>query len=107
MKRLEPRRPPGLRAVRFEVDGQQLAVLSLPLREAKSPDSLTPSETEVLDLVLDGHSNKEIAARRSCSASTVANQIQSIFRKTGVNSRNELAALLFGGRAQSVRSSNR
>ena len=42
--------------------------------------------------VLAGLANAAIARRRGTSARTVANQVASIFRKLGVQSRAELAA---------------
>jgi len=53
---------------------------------------LTPAEEEVLALVLDGHDNAAIAAARKTASRTVANQLSSIFRKTGTFSCAELAA---------------
>ena len=47
-------------------------------------------------LLLDGKSNKAIAAARATSERTVANQLASIYRKLGVNSRSELASRLSG-----------
>jgi DNA-binding CsgD family transcriptional regulator len=51
---------------------------------------LTSSEHSVMELVLDGLSHREIAAKRSISARTVANQIASAFRRLGVSSRLDL-----------------
>jgi DNA-binding NarL/FixJ family response regulator len=42
--------------------------------------------------MLEGRSNAEIARDRGTCARTVANQIASMFRKLGVQSRAELAA---------------
>lgn len=76
----------------LQVDDLRLVVIGLP------PDSalpqLTPAEQEVVRLVLDGHSNREIALRRGASAKTVANQLGGIYQKLGVSSRYELAALI-------------
>lgn len=54
--------------------------------------ALTESERDVLDDLLRGSTNRDIASRRGSSERTVANQIQSIFRKFEVRSRAELAA---------------
>ncbi|HEY3496560.1 MAG TPA: helix-turn-helix transcriptional regulator, partial [Polyangiaceae bacterium] len=60
---------------------------------ASSPQpQLTRAEREILDEVLHGHSNREIAARRGTSLRTVANQLASLLRKMRVGSRTELAA---------------
>jgi DNA-binding NarL/FixJ family response regulator len=73
---------------------QRLAVFSVPLATADAVGSLTAAEREVVSALLAGLANREIAAQRRCSVRTVANQVASVFRKTGVRSRAELAALL-------------
>ncbi len=52
--------------------------------------SLSDAEREVLELVLAGKSNSEIAELRSRSIRTIANQVASILRKTGSPSRHVL-----------------
>jgi DNA-binding CsgD family transcriptional regulator len=80
-----------VRVTRFHHDGVELAVVSYPLGVANA--SLSAAEHEVVRLVLAGCSNAEIAAARGTKPRTVANQIASIFKKLGVGSRAELAAL--------------
>jgi DNA-binding CsgD family transcriptional regulator len=58
------------------------------------PYALSPAEREVVELVLAGLTNVEIASKRERSARTIANQLASIFRKLGVSSRFELTARL-------------
>ena len=53
---------------------------------------LTPAEREVLEDVIRGGSNREIAARRRASVRTVANQVAGLLKKLGAASRLELAA---------------
>lgn len=53
---------------------------------------LTPSEVEISFLLLKGLSNKEIAEVRQTSESTVRLQCSSIYKKSNLNSRTELAA---------------
>ena len=53
---------------------------------------LTPRETEVLSLVADGLSNKEIARRLGISLHTVKFHIESLLRKLGARSRAEAVA---------------
>jgi len=62
---------------------------------AASIARLTPAENDVVQGLLSGRSNAEIAARRRRSPRTVANQIASIYRKLGVASRFDLAARAF------------
>lgn len=82
----------GPRLATFTLDAQRFAVLSIPLRH--SLPELTPAEREVVELVLEGCSNREIGTRRGTSARTVANQLATIYRKLGVSSRAELVVSL-------------
>nr|WP_095051677.1 LuxR C-terminal-related transcriptional regulator [Pseudomonas sp. Irchel s3b2] len=53
---------------------------------------MTNREQEVLHLLLDGKSNKQIAISLGISDFTVRDYVSSILRKKGVNSRSELFA---------------
>lgn len=59
---------------------------------------LTPAEHAVAALAILGHDNAEIARLRGTSIRTVANLLARTFRKLGVGSRGELAALARSGR---------
>ncbi len=59
------------------------------------PGGLTPRELEVLRLVADGRSNREIAAELVVSEHTVARHLQNIFAKLGVSSRTAASAFAF------------
>jgi DNA-binding CsgD family transcriptional regulator len=98
--------PAGLVVDTFEVDGQTFAILEWPtwrsLRTGPTPGSgagaseafhVSSAQREVLDLLLAGYSNAEIARRRGRSPRTVAHQVDAIFRRLGVGSRLELFAL--------------
>ena len=54
--------------------------------------SLTPTETQVVDLVAEGLSNPQIAERLLMGRATVKTHLEHIFAKLGVASRAELAA---------------
>ncbi|MET7690174.1 AAA family ATPase [Streptomyces sp. NPDC005483] len=56
--------------------------------------ALTARETEIAELVAEGHTSQEIAARLYISRRTVETHISKIYRKTGVASRVALAALM-------------
>lgn len=56
--------------------------------------TLTPAELEVLALVRNGLTNAAIAQQRVRSRRTVANQLASLLRKTGSDSRRALASIL-------------
>lgn len=65
------------------------------------PAPLTPRETEILRLVADGHTNKEIAARLFLSSDTVNGHLDNIYRKLGVSDRaHAVAVALRGGLLQ-------
>jgi DNA-binding CsgD family transcriptional regulator len=58
------------------------------------PESLSAAEKAVVQAAIAGRSNHEIAAMRGTSVKTIGNQLHAIYRKLGVGSRHELAALL-------------
>jgi predicted ATPase/DNA-binding CsgD family transcriptional regulator len=62
-------------------------------RPAAGWTGLTPTELRVARAVADGLSNPQIAERMFISRRTVASHLTSIFRKLGVSSRAELAAM--------------
>ena len=58
-------------------------------RHSNSPH-LTPRGQAVLDLLLEGASEKQVAARLRISANTVHGHVKAIYREFGVSSRPEL-----------------
>lgn len=62
------------------------------LKGATKHWSLTQRETQVLESVLRGLSNKEIAAHVGCSVRTVELHVTSLLVKSGTDSRTSLAA---------------
>jgi DNA-binding CsgD family transcriptional regulator len=54
--------------------------------------TVTPTELEVLRLLVQGKTYKEVAAARGVSVKTVGNHVQTLFRKFGVHNRGELTA---------------
>ena len=61
------------------------------------PPHLTPRQVEVLRLLEQGRSTKQIAAELHLSTETVRNHIRRLFRALGVNSRLEAVAAARGG----------
>lgn len=55
---------------------------------------LTRAERELVELVWEGSSNKEIATRLDKSVRTVKSQLTSVYKKFGVKGRSKLVALL-------------
>ncbi|NTU79971.1 MAG: response regulator transcription factor, partial [Chloroflexales bacterium] len=61
------------------------------LREQPSRPSLTPREREVLHLVTEGRTNREIAAELKISPGTVKNHVEHIIAKLDVSDRTQAA----------------
>jgi len=64
------------------------------LRSVREREPLTPAEAAVTGLLLQGLSNKEIAAARGKAEPTIKHQVSEVLRKHGVPSRARLIALL-------------
>lgn len=60
-------------------------------REMKGPSGLTKREETVVQLVVQGHTNREISRKLSLSENTVRNYLFRIFNKVGASTRLELA----------------
>ena len=80
-------------AAEEEAEGALDAVPSLPnapVSEYRERPTLGNREAGVLQLVVQGLANKEIAARMEISQSAVKNTMQQLFAKTGVRTRSQL-----------------
>jgi DNA-binding CsgD family transcriptional regulator len=64
------------------------------LRQASAPLPLTDREGEIVMLIGEGFSSREVAERLTLSVRTVESHIYRAMLKTGTTSRDELAALL-------------
>ncbi|HEX3847545.1 MAG TPA: response regulator transcription factor [Steroidobacteraceae bacterium] len=62
------------------------------VQEAEARALLTPRETQILDAIADGLTNKAIARRLGISLHTVKFHVESVFRKLGANTRTEAVA---------------
>ncbi|MFC4629974.1 response regulator transcription factor [Promicromonospora alba] len=81
-------------AIRLCRNGSQVVsgVAPAPAAPAQGPavrDLLSRREAEVMDLVADGLSNGEVAARLFISQKTVKNHVNSLFAKLGVTTRSQ------------------
>ena len=85
--------PAGARAKLAEVAvaGERLLVGAYPLVDEVAVALLSGAERAVVALIVLGSTNAHIATRRGTTERTVANQVQSIFRKLEARSRSELA----------------
>jgi len=59
--------------------------------DAPAPNGLTPRERDVLRLVIEGQSNKEIGRALSISEDTAKKHVQTILSKLGVSDRTQAA----------------
>jgi two-component system nitrate/nitrite response regulator NarL len=84
--------PPGVAAVL----ARRVATLANQRREPAGDARLTLREREILRLIDDGLSNKEIAQRLSLQTKTVKNHVSNILAKLGVANRAAAAAALRG-----------
>jgi DNA-binding NarL/FixJ family response regulator len=78
------------------LDAVAVGQLAIPLssRQDLQTPTLTTREKQVLALVVMGLQNGEIAAKLYLAESTVKSHLSSAFRKLGVRSRNEAAAVI-------------
>jgi PAS domain S-box-containing protein len=77
--------------------GHVVGVFGQARQEAPAPDrthpALTPRQTEVLGLLEQGHSTRQIAAELKLSPETVRNHVRGILHALGVHSRLEAVAV--------------
>lgn len=72
--------------------GTSFNKLELPFSDGNF-EELTPREVEILELLVKGYSNKEIANITVLSELTVGNHVRNIFKKLNVNSRIQAAVM--------------
>ncbi len=88
---MRARPPQALGARVLDIDGDRYVVFEWPLAQREGWCALTAAELEILELLREGRTDREIAERRGRTRSTITKQIDSVFRKLGVQSRRELA----------------
>jgi DNA-binding NarL/FixJ family response regulator len=74
----------------------QLARRSRPVPESKAVAVLSKRESEVLALVVEGFTNREIGEELGIARNTVKNHLRSIYAKLDVKNRTEAAAYAVG-----------
>jgi DNA-binding CsgD family transcriptional regulator/tetratricopeptide (TPR) repeat protein len=70
----------------------RVRALGTPTPAAALPDGLSPREVQILGLVAQGLSNRQVGSSLSISEHTAANHMRSILRKTGCANRTEAAS---------------
>jgi DNA-binding NarL/FixJ family response regulator len=81
-------------ATRADALARQSGADTPALREAAVPIPLTKREREIVWLLREGLSTRDVAERLTLSVRTVAGRLQRAMTKTGTASRQELVALL-------------
>ncbi len=83
----------GELAQRALAEAQDLAAVLAPPAPEPAAHPFSPREIEVLALVAEGLTNKEIAYRLGLSERTVQFHVNSVFNKSGTSSRTEATAM--------------
>jgi DNA-binding CsgD family transcriptional regulator len=90
---------PWLRQVEAAVAARAVAAEPAPVRLAAAPDclaGLAAMERQVASLVMEGATNREIAARLFVSVKTVEATLTRVYRKLGIRSRVDIVRLAAG-----------
>ncbi len=69
----------------------RIRAVGAPAPETRLPDGLSPREVQILSLVAQGLSNRQVGGALSISEHTAANHVRAILRKTGCHNRTEAA----------------
>ena len=88
-------------AIKDAAQGRQVLnakLASSVAQRMQQADSLSTQERRVIALVVEGKTNKQIAAALGLSDKTVKNYLANAFQKLGVTRRAQAAALFAGGR---------
>jgi DNA-binding NarL/FixJ family response regulator len=77
------------------VKARQLAAVMSSLRSLPARERLTSRELEILQLISEGLTNKQIANRLSLSAETVKSHVSAVHAKLDADSRAHAVAIAF------------
>lgn len=67
-------------------------------RPGTSVEKLTPKESQIVELVVEGFKNREIASRLFLSEQTIKSHLGRIFKKLQVRNRSQLVSMMFKSR---------
>ena len=84
--------PDRLTEPSYDPAGEPPAALRRIGGRSASDHELSETERRIVELVVGGRRNRDVAAELSISANTVAWNLSKIYRKLGIGSRAELAA---------------
>lgn len=90
------RRRGTIETIRVEVDGEHYLLIGIPRARQVVDWAVTPTERLLIEGIAAGLSNRELAEKRGTALRTIANQLQTLYRKLGVTSRGELRSILLG-----------
>ena len=82
---------------------RRVAVVAAERRSVTPHAALTLREREIVELLIEGLSNKEIAARLLLGVSTVKNHVHNVLSKVGASTRSEAVARLVEMKIQAPR----
>ena len=86
---------PGHPVCLLAIEKDQRASIANLVAIAQGRWGLTACQTRVLELLVMGESNKEIAHRLSCATVTVENHVAGLYRRSGARSRADLVRRFF------------
>jgi DNA-binding NarL/FixJ family response regulator len=95
--------PRKLAAISLLGGKDEYVLFSFSITPTEVPVELSSAEQDVVQRILEGCSNAEIAKLRRSSTNTVANQLRSIYSKLGVSGRLELVQHCVAGRRRAAR----
>jgi two-component system response regulator DevR len=72
-----------------------------PVKESSMLDQLTPREREILNLITDGHTNRQIGEKLFLAEKTVKNYVSILLTKLGMQRRTQAA--VYGAQQRSAR----
>jgi DNA-binding CsgD family transcriptional regulator len=84
--------PDAQENLNFIIVIQPVAESRIDFQKVKEQFDLSPRELEVLGLICDGHSNREISEKLFISEYTTRDHLKNIMRKMGVSSRSKIIA---------------
>ncbi len=87
------------RSVPLTLDGSQLKAMA-------GEHGITPRELEIIELILQGRSNKQIADHLCIAHHTVKNHIYRLYQKMGIETRHELVTFFLNNKPNRTESSS-